>query len=236
MALLDWTKINEDISVAYTKKRFYNQFFYKITYYIPGVRLITYGEINSLPERVINYNNRNNSPGAITFWFTRSHEHANYNQLLDFMNLYQRRSSDLKFRVEGNTVNIYTKSEQEIYDLANNLKKWAKSLQTVTLVESTSALNLLEKGYTLVKSPPEYEYRVKIKEGFGRNKVYKSLANYLKNLGKEVKLSKNLINYLESDTKYFRGGYVYINDLRLVDMLKLISPDSIGSVDRMVIQ
>ena len=153
MASLDWTKINKDIIVAYTKKRFYGQFFYKLTYYVPGVRLITYGEPGTLIERVSSYNFRNSEAGSSNYWIPKYRETADYKQLADFMAVYHCKSPDLKFRVEGNTFNVYTRTEQEIYNIAeNNLQKWNKSLQIANRLTALGSSTMFAHGNSCLRN------------------------------------------------------------------------------------
>lgn len=230
MALLDWTNINNSIIITYTKKKFYNKFLYKLSYNVPGVRVLHWAKDSSdLTFRVINWNDRTHR--------RFNQPQADHDQIRDFYKVYQQKSEILKFRIEHDTFNIYSDSEQFLYDLSSTeLKCWSSSLHVVSLVESAKDLQLLDQGFTIVKKEPEYAFRVKIREGFFKDSEKQGLALYLKNLGKEIRITKLMLSRLVGSGKYFGGGYVYINDPRLVDMLKLVAPNLIGPVNQMVTQ
>jgi hypothetical protein len=202
---------------------------------VPGIRLINWDTRNvDLDEKITSWNNR--VKHNQNFWHYGS-EMADVKQIKTFFNIFQSKSSDIKFRIEGCTFNMYSNSEQLLYQLASvELEPWKKSLVSISLVESDSARELLEKGMTIVKTKPEYIYRVKLKEGFQKTSERTGLAVYLHNLGKDIRLSELMFDRLKADTKYFSGGYVYLNDPRLIDMLKLVAPNLIGPVDQMVNQ
>lgn len=232
MASLDWTKINNNIVITYTKKKFYNKFLYKLTYNVPGIRVIHWAKNNTdLNLRVMDWNDRVQKR-------INAQPQADLIQIREFFKLYQQKSESLKFRIEHNTFNIYSDSEQFLYDLSSTkLKSWTSSLQVVSLVESAKDLQLLDQGFTIVKKKPEYAFRVKIREGFFKDaNERQGLALYLKNLGKEIRITKLMLSRLIGSGKYFGGGYVYLNDPRLVDMLKLVAPNLIGPVNQMVTQ
>lgn len=230
MALLDWNKINKNIITTYTKKKFYNKYLYRLSYNVPGIRIIhwTKNELD-LKIRVLNWNDQAQ--------MQLNRVQANHAQLLDFYRLYQQKNENLKFRIEHNTFNIYSDSEEFLYDLAcTELKPWYRHLMSVSLVESADDLKLLEQGFTIVKKEPSYAFRVKIREGFFKDAERQGLALYLKNLGEEIRITKLMLSRLTGNTKYFGGGYVYVSDPRLIDMLKLVAPSLIGPVNQMVSQ
>jgi hypothetical protein len=132
---------------------------------------------------------------------------------------------------------MYSKSQEYLYDLATGaLDNYRSGLTEVSLVESDAALTLLDQGYTLIKKPTTYPYKVRLREGFQAHYERHGLATYLKNLGAEVKVTEYILRQLLSNNKYFHGGYVYVNDPKLIDMLRLVSPAVVGTVDQLVTQ
>lgn len=230
MVSLDWNKVNKDIAITYTKKKFYNKYLYKLSYNVPGIRIIHWAKNEAgLKIRVLNWNDQSQ--------MQHSRVPADYNQLLDFYRLYQQKNENLKFRIEHNTFNIYADSEQLLYDMTQTeLKAWSYYLTGVSLVESANDLKLLDQGFTIVKKEPSYAFRVKIREGFFKEAERQGLALYLKNLDKEIRITKLMLSRLTGNGKYFGGGYVYVSDPRLIDMLKLVAPSLIGPVNQMVSQ
>jgi hypothetical protein len=234
MGSLDWHKLQKNITIEYTRKKFYNEFLYKLSYTIPGIRIISWIKDGSqIDEKVKAWNERIKK--STNLWYNDAP--VKKDQIIDFYNLYQTKSSNLKFRIERNTFNIYSNSENFLYDLAvNQLKNWNRQLISVSLIESPKSLELLNQGFTIVKTEPDYPYRVKLREGFQKISERRGLAIYLVGLGREIKCKSVLLDRLNNDTKYFAGGYIYLSDPRLIDMLKMVAPSVIGPVNQLVIQ
>jgi hypothetical protein len=233
----DWSNINPGVVVSYTKKKFYNTFLFKMSYRIPGARIITYAKnLANLSDRYEVYNDRVDNPGM--YYQIRPHyKKANLTQLTVFYNLYAAKSKDYKFRIESETIMLYSNSQEYLHDLATGaLNDYRSSLTEVSLVESDAALTLLDQGYTIIKKHTTYPYKVKLREGFQALYERHGLATYLKNLGTEVKVTEYILSQLSSNNKYFHGGYVYVNDPKLIDMLRLVSPAVVGTVDQLVTQ
>jgi hypothetical protein len=231
MALSDWTKLNRTVSIQYTKRKYYNKFLYKLSYRVPGVRVISWVKDHSeIDTKLKQWNSR-------TPWGSYLYDKAEADQIKIFYDLYNEKSQDLKFRIEGQTFNIYSNSEEFLHDLAKTrLKLFTKKIISISLIKSDDIKQLLEQGFTVVKRDPDYTYQIKLKEGFQKINEREGLATYLKNLGSDVKLSTLMFDRLKANTKYFSGGYVYLNDPRLIDMLKLVAPNLIGTVNQMVTQ
>jgi len=229
-ASLDWTNINPHICILYTKKKFYNEFLFRLSYFVPGARLLTLvKEGCNLDWRVNSWNDQVRTRRMYNAQL------ANRTQIHEFYSLYCNKN--FKYRIEQDIFNIYSNSESCLYDLANlRLHSWKHLINNVSLVKSSDDLNLLNQGFTIVKKIPKYPYRVKLKEGFYSLPDRQGIAHYLKNLNDEVRVSKNILARLTNSTKYFSGGYVYIKDHRLIDMFKLVSPTLIGNVDHMINQ
>jgi len=235
--LLDWTKINKKIEISYTKKKFFNEFYFRLNYHVPGARLVAYSSYDHgiLKVRVQNYNNNDWRVGL----FHRVP--ADYQQLEDFSEIYQNKNNisngRIKFRIESDTFSIYSDQEQTLFDIASGtLKKWKSDLKSISLIENLSDFDLLDQGHIIVKKTQTHPYRVKIKETFNYLDEKQSLLTYLKNLGEHVRVTKYMFERLESDHKYFPGGHIHLDDSRLIDMLRLIAPNLIGSVNQLVTQ
>lgn len=235
----DWINVNPKIVVSYTKKKFYNIFLFKITYHVPGARMIGYAKnIKSLGERCDVYNDRITNPYLLyDNQYQHRHRLADLTQLTIFYNLYRAKPHDFKFRIESENIMMYSNSQENLHKLATDtLKSYQSALAEVSLIESDAALTLLNQGYTLVKKPTTYPYKVRLREGFQNHYERHGLATYLKNLGTEVKVSEHILQQLLSNNKYFQGGFVYVNDPKLIDMLRLVSPAVVGTINQLVTQ
>jgi hypothetical protein len=236
----DWSNLNQSVVISYTKKKFYNTFLFKMSYRVPGARLITYAKnLTELGARIEVYNDRVDNPSTYNrfYQFRPHYKKSDLTQLTVFYNLYNIKSNDYKFRIESETIMMYSTSQENLYNLATGtLNDYRSGLTEVSLVESDAALTLLDQGYTLIKKPTTYPYKVRLREGFQAHYERHGLATYLKNLGIEVKVTEYILRQLSSNNKYFHGGYVYVNDPKLIDMLRLVSPAVVGTVDQLVTQ
>ena len=82
MATFDWINLNQHIKISYTKKKFFNKFYFRLNYFIPGGRIATYGEESTIPLRVLQFNNKD------FYWARYNPYDADQDQILDFYNFY----------------------------------------------------------------------------------------------------------------------------------------------------
>ena len=238
MDLSEWNNLAGG-RVSFTKKKFFNEYYYKLTYYVPGARLLTRKFLNeiTLLNQINQYNtwNSNFTYGHSMFRY-RSRDPASFDQLKDFNEVFNAKNSGLKFRIECDTLNIYSKSDTFLYRIADVvLGSWKNSIRDVCVPESEQAKKILDQGYTIVKKLPTHPYRVKLKEGFPSIAEKHGLGLYLKNLNDDVKITKFMLDRLAGTHKYFQGGYIYVKDPRIIDLLIMVSPAIIGTVNQMVI-
>lgn len=230
--LYDWTKINPEIKISYTKKKFYNQFYYRLTVSLPGARLVCGAYKNfgkTLEEKVASYNDLYQKN-----IYRSQQDVASIGQIQNFIPIYQSRTNQTKFSFKSNTVTIYSDSEKHLYNIASAMAP--NSCTDVSVVESVSAKKLLDKGYTIVKTERSHPYKVMLKCTFASTSEKHMLKDYLANAGDDIKITKHILNTLGSDIKYFQGGYLYVNDIRIVDILRMISPNLIGPVNQVINQ
>lgn len=240
MDLSDWTKLNEQVKVSFTKKKYFNEFYYKLTYCVPGARLMTYKlpDDHALMQRVITYNtNRNGHKYGINLYrHTWNRPQADFDQLRSFAEVYNTKNTDVKFRIEQDIFNIYSNSETYLYRVANLvLGEYKSRITEVCRPESAEAKVKLDQGFTIVAKAPTHPYRVRLKEGFQHANERQGLATYLKNLKDDVRITTFMLDRLSGTYKYFSGGYIYVKDRRIIDLLILVSPNMIGTVNQMVI-
>lgn len=239
-ALSRWTKLNSDIKISYTKKKFFNEFYYRLTYLVPGGRIVTYdADPISIERRVRELNDNIQERWFYRFYKNQS---ANIEQIKDFARIYQYKNllngKKIKFRIENSSFNIYCECIDELYNLAaTELAAWQHSIISISVVEKEKDFDLLDQGHIIVSKPQTHPHRVKIRETFGFFSERKSLVGYIKNLDdQQVKISKYILERLESEHKYFPGGYVRVSDNRVIDMIRLVAPNLVGSVTYLTTQ
>lgn len=240
MATFDWNNLNPKIKFSFTKKKFFSDCYFKLSYNLPGARLMMHyradQDICFFQNKVDNYNT--NSYHGRRFSFL-GYNVANVTQLVPFAKIYHadHKPYQVRFRIEANTLGIYSDSEEFLYNMASkDLANWTNSMVAFSSPENQTSISLLDQGYVIVSRQQTHPFKIKLKETFGLNSERKHLSNYLQVLGKDVKVTKYILEHLNREHKYFPAGYIYVNDLRLVDMLRLVSPNLVGSVQHLVTQ
>lgn len=217
-----WYKLNNNIKIVRTQRKFYRRYLHKLVYTVYGAWTM-YGSENF--DAVLNKLRR-----------TRYHVEPRTVELIaPVFDLYTSKDSSLRFRAERSTLSVFCNDVDYLFEIAQN-KLSSHKPETLSTVLDNESLTLLEKGMILVKTPTDYHWRVNIRAGFYRNVAERqSLGQYLKNLGEEVKITKNILDHLCSNDKYFHGGYFHVKDPRVADMIRLISPALVQSVDQLAV-
>lgn len=228
MDLSPWYKLNPLIRVYPTQKKFYNKFDYKIVYKVPGAFVI--------PCTKDDQQLRNRIAQVMTSKYTR-HPIVSVPLIEDFYKLYINRGTDTRIRIEGSSLSLFGTSLEQLYELtATQLKQHVNALVSVTAPVDQRQQELLDQGKILLKKPIKHQYRVTLRTGPYRNfNDRRALVQYLINLDDQVGITTKLLNQLEGNNKYLYGGYFYVSDLRLVDMISLIIPNLVRSVNQVVV-
>lgn len=159
-------------------------------------------------------------------------------QLMTFHQVLRNPENKFRIRTEGHSISIFHADIDFMYHVAaNDLSAYAHNLQLLSTVTSAEQLAALENNQIIVRKSPDYAWRVYVRDGFYRNFTERqALANYLENLQDQVKVSKNFIRELKGVTKYIKGNYFHVKDPRLVDMIHLIIPNFVRSVQQLVVK
>ena len=233
MDLSRWYNINPTIKIVETTKKFYSKYLYKIVYELPGVSLLPYtrNEEHFL-YKISTYESRrwsNYRPS--TAGHLLSTETAV--KLLLLYKVYSE-SSDLRFRTEGHNISIFSNDLESLYEIATvNLSGCSGNITTVSMPLSQHSHDVLEQDYIIVRTPTDYLYRVNLKNGWSNKTDIVNLANYLEGVKDEVKVPRCFLADLKKHNKYLTGRYFYVRDPKLIDMLVLIAPLLILSIQQL---
>lgn len=220
MDISQWYNVNEHINIVATKKKFYNRYLHKLVYQVYGATSIPY----------------NKDVQDFFFKLSRFHDDVAHASIYEFYNVFHEKDQNLKFRIEGSTLAIFCEDINYLYSLASTRFKNAKPHTLSTILDQKQEI-LLEQGLIIVKTPTDHIWRVNLRSGLCKNLHERhGLAEYLVNLGQEVKITKKMLYDLKSTAKYFGGGYFHVKDPRLVDMIRLIVPNLVKSVNQLVVQ
>lgn len=233
MALFEWKKLNFEVTVADTRKQYYNKYYCSIKYFCPGGRVIMsksddIAKVVEMRKQLIRAYNYGSS-------WRSSRERLNLvsvSQLEAIRAVRQTYSSLIKFRVEEPGVIIYSVDESTLVDVATELHEWNHTLQHVTRPRDNTALAVLGNGSIISKENIGYQFKFMCKEGVCYNKNI--VASYLTNLGDQVKVSKKVMATLTGPGTYIYGIWFYASDASIATMLNIIEPNFVKNIHEVV--
>jgi len=238
-----WYNLNPKIKITRTNRKFYQRYLHKIVYRIPGISVLRFcNDQNSSDSLKTHIARQLHLPSDI-FLVTvgdsdfRKKVEQRYDSLVNFIEIYTSNNLDLRFRLEGHNITIFAASLEQIYDLAiGPLLAHRSNLIEVCTVQSQREQQILEQDCILVTMPTQHPYRVILRGGIYQNhQERQALANYLKNLGDQVKITKNILANINSSSKYINAGYFHVRDPDVVGLISLIMPTIVRSVRQLVV-
>lgn len=235
MVLFEWKKLNSNIQLLDTKKKFFNQYYYNVKYFCPGGRIILHNQNVDLAkaieirhqadQRIHNYGGswrpRNDNAKKISI-----------EQLSAVRDMIDSRPG-LKVRVEEPSITFYSANEAVLVEIAEQLSAYAHHIISVTRPASSHVIDYLESGAILIKKDIGYQYKVFCKESMCRNKV--AVYNYLTSIGDQVKMSPSVQKNLSRSGDYVWGVWFYTNEPNIASMLNIIEPNFVSNIHRLVV-
>lgn len=238
MDSFDWKKLNSNVQVDDTKKKYYGKYYCSLKYFCPGGRIIFHTNLSecSLTDAVAQrqaYHRQFNYGGS---WRAQKEriERIDVDQLNAMNNIKIKYSTDIKFRIEEPLLKIYARNESTIISIANELSSWGDKLQHVSRPQNDAAQAHLDNGAIITKTDIGYKYKIMCKDGTCNNK--ESIVGYLTALEDQVKVSKSVWRNLKSYKSGWTWGiWFYANDPQLVNMLHIIEPGFVTNIHEMVL-
>lgn len=220
MDLLPWRSLNKFVGIHHTKSKFYNRYLYKVRYNLIGAHLISAYKDKEFP-----------------LYMSQKFSAKEIEKLSIFIAIFRDKTLDLRWRSEGSSLSIFGRSEQELYDLANDrLRNYRSSLVSVTRVANEEDLVELEAGKILMSKPTQYRYRVTVREGWRSVADRQNLGKYITSIRSEVKISDFLLQGMINQYKYLHSCYFYVNDPKIVSMIALVAPNVVKRVQEVVVR
>ena len=218
-----WFKLNNKLMVTKTTSKFFGCYCHKTVWKLPKAYILS---LYSDQKQIINKANVGADNDQLLA------------QLLMFNQTIKNTRYDLRHRTEGETLSIFSDNIDQLYEISTyTLGKYASSLKLLSTVYDDQHQQALNNNMIIMRKPNGYKYRVYLRNSIRVDpKEIHALGQYLKALGDQVKITKNLLGNLTAETKYLYGvGYFYINDLRILDLIRLIIPNIIRSVQEIAI-
>jgi hypothetical protein len=235
MDSLSWKNLAPNIEVLPTQKIFYKQYLYKLELLAHGGQSINskYSVAKSLEVRERSYR-------AINYggsWAVRmSHSLAKANvEWLEYLKLFKAGVSfDCKIRIEEPRIQIYASNEQDLLDFVGQLPaQYIEYAVTITRPANDREHELLQSGKKLMKSTPEYNFRINFRDGKYEVGTKLHILNYLDSLGDTVRVPDHARKELTKKYSNTWDVYIYTKDSSITTFLQLISPRLIRSITEM---
>ena len=233
MDTLYWNQISPEIRLLATKKRFYGQFNWRLRIYVEGGRSLESGN-KTIAESIKQRHQLANVFGKNNTWY-RSVDFSKIS--VEFLTrikfIKTNLGNKIRMRIEEPFIQIYANSEQMLKDIAVDLDK-NDSILEVTGPQDAAAEQILMTDSILVTSPPEYEYKVLLREGRYSIDTKTRVLDYLLRVGDDVKLSDGSRRMLQKDYSSMWGVFFYTHDPALITFIRLIDPNIVWKIYKLV--
>ncbi|NBW57424.1 hypothetical protein EBR43_06500 [bacterium] len=224
MDLSQWLELKPDLLIVPTRCKFYRKFVHKLSYdLIEGAFAIPGSQSIEEIEKRLSYSRRTLS------FETKKHIH-------ELFEIYRCRKN-YRMRFEGSSFSIFSNDLEELFAIASRkIPDLVEKISFLSTIVDSNQQQALEKDQIILKKPISYTHRVTVREGFYLNyNERNALAQYILNLGNQVRISKKYILEIKQGHKYLQSGYFYVQDPRIVDMIRLIIPSIVRSIQEVVV-
>lgn len=235
MVSLSWKNLVPNIEVLPTQKIFYKQYLYKLELVAHGGQSINskYSveksiEIRERSYRAINYGGS---------WAVRmSHSLAKANiEWLEYLKLFKASVAfDCKIRIEEPRIQIYANNEQDLLAFVNQLPgQYIEYVVSITRPTNDQERELLQSGKKLLKSTPEYNFKINFRDGKYDLTTKLHILNYLDSLGDMVRVPAHARKELTKSYTNTWDVYIYTKDSSITTFLQIIDPKIIRTIIEM---
>jgi hypothetical protein len=138
----------------------------------------------------------------------------------------RKESSDVRFRVEGSMLYVYTLTAESLEQIIDDLElgKLVKDI-------CRPPVGMPELDPTIIYAKyPKHKFKVTLREGKYTAQTKSQINSYLKSFPLGISMSKGLRNKLTNDRDTYMAGYYFINDEEILPFLRMISPDFVKNI------
>ncbi len=228
-----WTNLSPIVKVVDTKKKFYNQYFYKVLVYAPGCKLITEqldrGVDGAFRDRIDRMEQRSRNWGGSWFnecAFQEMKKLTRIDQLEYYRNVKEHHKNLIKYRTEKDNIAIYCDDEDILYKIAANDPH--KRIKEIHRPRDEKEKEILARGESIVVNI-EHSHKVLIRPWLHISyETADQLHNYLSSVGDQVVMTRGLKDFFNGKNQYnsrMTGNlYFYTSDPDIVTFLQMICP------------
>jgi hypothetical protein len=218
-------------------KLFYGKWPYKISTKVPGGSLLRSVGIEGAKEYCSNDKNPLEFGGYYSFIYRRVISKADLLKYINLIEPYIGMNKNIQFRMEYNTVNIYTNDYDLYLDMQTQLYEYVIS---VTEPETTEELNTLLDSNKLVicDKYPHREYQFKV---YFKNTMPASCRTSLHNWATkyqngQIYINRGTARFLSQSRRYYGEYYFYLKDKKMVPMLVLAAQGNVRKIEEFVLR
>lgn len=231
MDTLLWSKLNGDIRVQDTKKKFFNQYLYKLIVKVPACRLILNSKASEIRQNLQKRRDDMEEFFGTMPAYSRGYMVKNWGKNIDgamhtqleYYSVIKDKYPELKLRIEEPNLTIYSNSEQLLYDIAAG--DMVGNLLEIHKPYNDAAAEALERGEVMVGDSIPYEYKIVFKEGKAPGEERgEQIYERLTELGDAVKLTPSCKRVFTSKRYWTPSTYMYVKDEMTASFIKLILP------------
>ena len=250
-----WSTVNPTATIVPVSKKFYGQYYYKITIKSPEVQDIVNGCRKGQSSDIVlaEAKKRRHWRGA----YNNTHPPLTWEneQLLTDLTTYlTAQSPPVKMRVERDNLDCYFVTEQDAEQFTKSVSSLVRrKIATIYVPDSEQSLRILAKDLIILKRETPDRFLVTIREGRYQIADTKRLLTYLKNVDaklsvglaeklngtfadrvKSTRLAWQSLSNIVTDTYYFNGIRFYLREEAEVSWLHLTWPGKIGKIQQVV--
>jgi len=235
MDSLYWNKLIPDIQVLPTTQLFFKQYVYRLELLAYAGKCINNSVAieESLAYRKMNHRQINYGGS----WVAKSKENVKNSDVewLKYLQKFkQTLDSNFKIRVEEPKLQIYSESEEDLYEFVRALPaEYRKYVVSVSKPESSAAENLILSGKKIQRKTPTYRFKLLFRDGSYDMDVRRSVLQYLESIDTLVRIP---VHFKEAFTRPYNAiwdCYLYSNDVKIATFIQLINPNLIRSIIEM---
>jgi hypothetical protein len=235
MDSLYWKNLAPNIEVLPTQKIFYRQYLYKLELLAHGGQSISskYSIAKSLEVRERSYRAINYG-GSWAVRMSHSLSQA-VPEWLEYLKVFKATVNfDCKIRVEEPRIQIYAVNEQDLLDFVKQMpSRYITYVKSITRPESDRTRELLLSGKKLLKSTPEFNFKINFRDGKYDLDTKIHILNYLDSLGDTVRVPDHARRELTKKYTNTWDIYIYTKDSSITTFLQIIEPKIIRSITEM---
>lgn len=198
------------MKVHKTSKLFFGKWLYKIETHSPGASLIKHWGFETVKGRCENKKSPFHSHGF---------NNLDKEKLIEYLKAVEPyATSDLKTRVEWNTLSFFINDLDLYNELKTVLSKWVVSVSEPASDDDIQSLQA-KSSIILCNNLPygKYKYRIFIKNTMPMHQRLQ-FRDWLNNYGEKIHCSRSTIEWLDGKWMYSQSPFLYIEDQGLLLM------------------